>query len=226
MVTGAGGSIGSEICRQIIKQKTTTIVLFEVTELALYSIDKELQQYAIENNLSVRIVPLLGSVQRINRLHKTMRAFGIQTIYHAAVYKHVPMVEFNVVEGVRNNVFGNVLGSSGSVIPLFKKQIAAGGPITITTKDITRYFMTTPEAEPHGDVEITFTGLRPGEKLYEELLVGEEELSTEHSQIKKAQEVHLSYKEFMRCLDKMDIASHDYDHETMREQLLELPLQF
>ncbi|MFS1926082.1 polysaccharide biosynthesis protein [Vibrio breoganii] len=336
MVTGAGGSIGSEICRQVIKQKPTTIVLFEVTELALYSIDKELQQYASENNLSVRIVPLLGSVQRINRLHKTMRAFGVQTIYHAAAYKHVPMVEFNVVEGVRNNVFGtyytakaaietgvetfvlistdkavrptnvmgatkrmaelsiqalaekcqqeniatrfsmvrfgNVLGSSGSVIPLFKKQIAAGGPITITHKDITRYFMTIPEAsqlviqagamakggdvfvldmgepvkivdlaenlirlsgllpkteaEPYGDVEITFTGLRPGEKLYEELLVGEEELSTEHSQIKKAQEVHLSYEEFMRCLDKMDIASHDYDHETIREQLLELPLQF
>ncbi|PMG94661.1 hypothetical protein BCU79_00995 [Vibrio breoganii] len=281
-------------------------------------------------------MPLLGSVQRINRLHKTMRAFGVQTIYHAAAYKHVPMVEFNVVEGVRNNVFGtyytakaaietgvetfvlistdkavrptnvmgatkrmaelsiqalaekcqqeniatrfsmvrfgNVLGSSGSVIPLFKKQIAAGGPITITHKDITRYFMTIPEAsqlviqagamakggdvfvldmgepvkivdlaenlirlsgllpkteaEPYGDVEITFTGLRPGEKLYEELLVGEEELNTEHSQIKKAQEVHLSYEEFMRCLDKMDIASHDYDHETIREQLLELPLQF
>ncbi|MEZ9328882.1 polysaccharide biosynthesis protein [Vibrio breoganii] len=336
MVTGAGGSIGSEICRQVIKQKPTTIVLFEVTELALYSIDKELQQYASENNLSVRIVPLLGSVQRINRLHKTMRAFGVQTIYHAAAYKHVPMVEFNVVEGVRNNVFGtyytakaaietgvetfvlistdkavrptnvmgatkrmaelsiqalaekcrqeniatrfsmvrfgNVLGSSGSVIPLFKKQIAAGGPITITHKDITRYFMTIPEAsqlviqagamakggdvfvldmgepvkivdlaenlirlsgllpkteaEPYGDIEITFTGLRPGEKLYEELLVGEEELSTEHSQIKKAQEVYQSYEEFMRCLDKMDIASHDYDHEAIREQLLELPLQF
>ncbi|MEZ9132813.1 polysaccharide biosynthesis protein [Vibrio breoganii] len=336
MVTGAGGSIGSEICRQVIKHKPTTIVLFEVTELALYSIDKELQQYASENNLSVRIVPLLGSVQRINRLHKTMRAFGVQTIYHAAAYKHVPMVEFNVVEGVRNNVFGtyytakaaietgvetfvlistdkavrptnvmgatkrmaelsiqalaekcqqkniatrfsmvrfgNVLGSSGSVIPLFKKQIAEGGPITITHKDITRYFMTIPEAsqlviqagamakggevfvldmgepvkivdlaenlirlsgllpkteaEPYGDVEITFTGLRPGEKLYEELLVGEEELSTEHSQIKKAQEARLSYEEFMRCLDKMDIASHDYDHETIREQLLELPLQF
>lgn len=336
MVTGAGGSIGSEICRQVLKNNPKTLVLFELTELALYSIDKELQEYVTKNDLPVRIVPLLGSVQRVNRLEKTMRAFGVQTIYHAAAYKHVPMVEFNVVEGVRNNVFGtyytakaamqsgvetfvlistdkavrptnvmgaskrmaelaiqamakkcinenlstrfsmvrfgNVLGSSGSVIPLFKKQIVEGGPITITHKDITRYFMTIPEAsqlviqagamaeggdvfvldmgepvkivdlaenlirlsglvpkteqDPYGDVEITFTGLRPGEKLYEELLVGEEELDTEHSQIKRANEVYLPYEEFMTYLDKMDQASHDYQHQKIRELLLELPLQF
>ncbi|GEA52348.1 nucleoside-diphosphate sugar epimerase [Vibrio inusitatus NBRC 102082] len=336
MVTGAGGSIGSEICRQVLNNNPKTLVLFELTELALYSIDKELQEYATKNDLTVRIVPLLGSVQRINRLEKTMRAFSVQTIYHAAAYKHVPMVEFNVVEGVRNNVFGtyytakaalqsgvetfvlistdkavrptnvmgaskrlaelaiqaiaqkckseslptrfsmvrfgNVLGSSGSVVPLFKKQIAEGGPITITHKDITRYFMTIPEAsqlviqagamaeggdvfvldmgepvkivdlaenlirlsglvpkneqEPYGDVEITFTGLRPGEKLYEELLVGEEELDTEHSQIKRANEVYIPYKEFIAYLDKLDQASHDYQHQKIRELLLELPLQF
>lgn len=207
MVTGAGGSIGSELCRQIIQQAPKTIVLFELSEYFLYSIDKELREYCHNNNLSTEIVPLLGSVQHQRRMYNIMLGFGVQTIYHAAAYKHVPMVEFNTIEGIRNNVygtlfcaqaavdakvetfvlistdkavrptntmgatkrmaelvlqalaaeynmqtrfcmvrFGNVLGSSGSVVPVFEKQIAEGGPITLTHPAITRYFMTIPEA--------------------------------------------------------------------------------
>ncbi|GAM69595.1 nucleoside-diphosphate sugar epimerase [Vibrio sp. JCM 19236] len=207
MVTGAGGSIGSELCRQIIQQQPKSLVLFELTEFALYKIDRELQNLIETEQLNTKIYPILGSVQRLNRLTTVMEAFQVNTVYHAAAYKHVPLVEYNVVEGVRNNVFGtyftaqaaikanvesfvlistdkavrptnvmgttkrvaelslqalaqetshntrfcmvrfgNVLGSSGSVIPLFKKQIAQGGPITVTHPDIIRYFMTIPEA--------------------------------------------------------------------------------
>lgn len=206
MVTGAGGSIGSELCRQILMQSPTKLILFELSEYGLYAIDKELTALVHEHALNVEIIPLLGSVQRMNRLQAVMESFKVETLYHAAAYKHVPLVEYNVVEGVRNNVFGtmytaqaaikakvdtfvlistdkavrptnimgttkrmaelvlqalakqdhqtrfcmvrfgNVLGSSGSVIPLFKKQIAQGGPVTVTHEDITRYFMTIPEA--------------------------------------------------------------------------------
>ncbi|MCX8814162.1 polysaccharide biosynthesis protein, partial [Vibrio parahaemolyticus] len=280
MVTGAGGSIGSELCRQIVEQSPKSIILFELSEFGLYQIDRELNQLKVEKGLTCDIIPLLGSVQRQHRLETTMSSFKVQTVYHAAAYKHVPLVEFNVIEGVRNNIygtyytacaaikagvesfvlistdkavrptnvmgttkrmaelglqaladqenakpngtrfcmvrFGNVLGSSGSVIPVFKKQIASGGPVTVTHPEITRFFMTIPEAaqlviqagamgkggdvfvldmgesvkitdlacnliqlsglevkseaNPHGDIEIQFSGLRPGEKLYEELL--------------------------------------------------------
>ncbi|KYY88027.1 polysaccharide biosynthesis protein [Vibrio parahaemolyticus] len=283
MVTGAGGSIGSELCRQIVEQSPKSIILFELSEFGLYQIDRELNQLKIEKGLTCDIIPLLGSVQRQHRLETTMSSFKVQTVYHAAAYKHVPLVEFNVIEGVRNNIygtyytacaaikagvesfvlistdkavrptnvmgttkrmaelglqaladqenakpngtrfcmvrFGNVLGSSGSVIPVFKKQIASGGPVTVTHPEITRFFMTIPEAaqlviqagamgkggdvfvldmgesvkitdlacnliqlsglevkseaNPHGDIEIQFSGLRPGEKLYEELLIGD-----------------------------------------------------
>ena len=192
MVTGAGGSIGSELCRQIVQQQPSTLVLFEMSEFALYQIDQELTNWCHDAACSIRIVPVMASVQRQNRLEAVMSAFGVQTVYHAAACKHVPLVEYNVVEGVRNNVFGtwraaeaaincgvetfvlistdkavrptnvmgtskrlaelvlqglalrqsdtrfcmvrfgNVLGSSGSVVPLFKKQIRAGGPITLT----------------------------------------------------------------------------------------------
>lgn len=203
MVTGAGGSIGSELCRQIILNEPKKLVLFEVSEFGLYNIEKELAQLALDKRVAVEIVPVIGSVQRINRIETCMRAFSVQTVYHAAAYKHVPLVEQNVVEGVRNNVFGtyytakaainagvetfvlistdkavrptnvmgatkrmaelvlqalaeskvtakntrfcmvrfgNVLGSSGSVVPLFRKQIKQGGPITLTHQDITRFF--------------------------------------------------------------------------------------
>ncbi|MBG0757496.1 nucleoside-diphosphate sugar epimerase/dehydratase [Vibrio cidicii] len=336
MVTGAGGSIGSELCRQIMSQRPKILVLFEISEFALYQIEKELTELSEKKRLKVEIVPLLGSVQKLNRLSNTMRAFGVQTVYHAAAYKHVPLVEYNVVEGVRNNVFGtfytaeaaieagvesfvlistdkavrptnvmgatkrmaelglqalaqqenrkakgtrfcmvrfgNVLGSSGSVIPLFKRQIEEGQPITVTHPDIIRYFMTIPEAaqlviqagamgkggdvfvldmgepvkivdlaenlirlsglevksanNPNGDIEIKFTGLRPGEKLYEELLIGENVEETEHERILTASEQFLSLEDFKTILNKMDIACHEFEHETIRRILLDAPTGF
>ncbi len=336
MVTGAGGSIGSELCRQIILHNPKILVLFELSEFGLYQIERELSQLAITEGLSVQIIPLLGSVQRLNRLTTTMSSFQVQTVYHAAAYKHVPLVEYNVVEGIRNNIFGtnytaraaieakvesfvlistdkavrptnvmgttkrmaelglqalaeqenkkengtrfcmvrfgNVLGSSGSVIPLFKKQIAKGGPVTLTHPDITRYFMTIPEAaqlviqagamgkggdvfvldmgesvkiadlarnlihlsdldvkddnNPDGDIEILCTGLRPGEKLYEELLIGEDVGNTEHERIMTAREDFLPLNEYNDLLDKLDLACYELDHETIRQLLIDAPTDF
>ena len=335
MVTGAGGSIGSELCRQIVKQKPTKLVLFEQSEFALYSIEKELCEFIINNSLDIELVPIMGSVQRINRIETVMTAFCVQTVYHAAAYKHVPLVEHNVVEGVRNNVFGtyyaakaavnakvetfvlistdkavrptnvmgatkrmaelslqglaqeqgvkhktrfcmvrfgNVLGSSGSVVPLFRRQIKEGGPITLTHPDITRFFMTIPEAaqlviqagamgkggdvfvldmgdpvkikdlatkmvrlsgfevksdtNPHGDIEIKCTGLRPGEKLYEELLIGDNVGETSHERIMTANEVMLPLAELNVFIEALDIACHNFDHETIRQLLLDAPTGF
>ncbi len=336
MVTGAGGSIGSELCRQIVRQKPKVLVLFELSEFGLYQIDRELKQLMETEGLHVEIIPLLGSVQRINRLVVTMKSFKVQTVYHAAAYKHVPLVEYNVVEGVRNNVFGtyyaaqaaieagvesfvlistdkavrptnvmgttkrmaelglqalaeqenskvkgtrfcmvrfgNVLGSSGSVVPLFKRQIEAGGPITVTHPDIIRYFMTIPEAaqlviqagamgkggdvfvldmgepvritdlavnliqlsglevkdeqHPYGDIAIEFTGLRPGEKLYEELLIGDNVQKTAHERIMTANERYLPLAEFEQHLNELDKACHAFNHERIRELLLEAPTDF
>ncbi|WP_318513996.1 nucleoside-diphosphate sugar epimerase/dehydratase [Photobacterium leiognathi] len=336
MVTGAGGSIGSELCRQIVNCKPKTLLLFELSEFGLYSIDKELSEYVSKRGLDVEIVPLMGSVQRINRLETIMKTFHVDTVYHAAAYKHVPMVEYNVVEGVRNNVFGtfytaraainagvssfvlistdkavrptnvmgttkrmaelglqalaseevkkqsgtrfcmvrfgNVLGSSGSVIPLFKRQIKEGGPITITHPDIIRYFMTIPEAaqlviqagamgkggdvfvldmgepvkivdlaenlvklsglelktedNPFGDIELKYTGLRPGEKLFEELLIGDNVGETDHSRIMTANERFLSLDEYQHILGLLDKACHDFKHEDIRQILLDAPTDF
>ncbi|MGY5745977.1 polysaccharide biosynthesis protein [Vibrio antiquarius] len=336
MVTGAGGSIGSELCRQIVEQSPKSIILFELSEFGLYQIDRELNQLKIEKGLTCDIIPLLGSVQRQHRLETTMSSFKVQTVYHAAAYKHVPLVEFNVIEGVRNNIygtyytacaaikagvesfvlistdkavrptnvmgttkrmaelglqalaeqenakpngtrfcmvrFGNVLGSSGSVIPVFKKQIASGGPVTVTHPEITRFFMTIPEAaqlviqagamgkggdvfvldmgesvkitdlacnliqlsglevkseaNPHGDIEIQFSGLRPGEKLYEELLIGDNVKQTAHERIMTAHEVHLPLKEYELLLNDLDFACHSMDHENIRSLLLNAPTGF
>ncbi len=336
MVTGAGGSIGSELCRQIVRNRPTKLVLFELSEFALYQIDRELKALAEKEHLAVEIVPLLGSVQRINRLTTVMKSFGVQTVYHAAAYKHVPLVEYNVVEGVRNNVFGtfyaaqaaiesnvesfvlistdkavrptnimgttkrvaelglqalaaqesskakgtrfcmvrfgNVLGSSGSVIPVFKKQIANGGPVTVTHPDIIRYFMTIPEAaqlviqagamgkggdvfvldmgepvkiaelaqnlirlsglevksetNPEGDIEIQYTGLRPGEKLFEELLIGDNVAGTAHARIMTANECCLPIGEYQQLLSELDAACHNFEHERIRELLLRAPTDF
>ncbi|EIE5864543.1 polysaccharide biosynthesis protein [Vibrio alginolyticus] len=336
MVTGAGGSIGSELCRQIVEQSPKSIILFELSEFGLYLIDRELNQLKIEKGLTCDIIPLLGSVQRQHRLETTMSAFKVQTVYHAAAYKHVPLVEFNVIEGVRNNIygtyytacaaikagvesfvlistdkavrptnvmgttkrmaelglqalaeqentkpngtrfcmvrFGNVLGSSGSVIPVFKKQIASGGPVTVTHPEITRFFMTIPEAaqlviqagamgkggdvfvldmgesvkitdlasnliqlsglevkseaNPHGDIEIQFSGLRPGEKLYEELLIGDNVKQTAHERIMTAHEVHLPLGEYELLLNELDFACHNMDHENIRTLLLNAPTGF
>ncbi|AYO21196.1 polysaccharide biosynthesis protein [Vibrio owensii] len=336
MVTGAGGSIGSELCRQIVEQSPKSIILFELSEFGLYQIDRELNQLKLEKGLACDIIPLLGSVQRQHRLETTMSSFKVQTVYHAAAYKHVPLVEFNVIEGVRNNIygtyytacaaikagvesfvlistdkavrptnvmgttkrmaelglqaladqenaksngtrfcmvrFGNVLGSSGSVIPVFKKQIASGGPVTVTHPEITRFFMTIPEAaqlviqagamgkggdvfvldmgesvkitdlacnliqlsglevksenNPHGDIEIKFSGLRPGEKLYEELLIGDNVKQTAHERIMTAHEVHLPLEEYELLLSELNFACHSMDHENIRTLLLNAPTGF
>jgi FlaA1/EpsC-like NDP-sugar epimerase len=304
MVTGAGGSIGSELCRQIVKHQPKILVLFEMSEFALYSIDRELQ------NLAVQIVPVLGSVTNQAKLERVIAEYQVQTVYHAAAYKHVPLVEANPFEGIYNtsigtarsvdaavnqgvetfvlistdkavrptNVmgaskrmaelycqalastnpktqisivrFGNVLGSSGSVVPLFKKQIATGGPVTVTHPDVTRYFMTIPEAaqlviqagamgtggdvflldmgEPVkivdlakqmirlsgfkpidekglGDIEIQFTGLRPGEKLYEELLIDHENVEcTNHQRILKSFETYYAMEVISVLFQKLN----------------------
>lgn len=332
MVTGAGGSIGSELCRQILKQSPKKLVLFELSEFALYSIERELSATAHDLGIDVRILPIMGSVQRENRVQAVMQAFNVQTVYHAAAYKHVPLVEHNVVEGVRNNVFGtlytaraaiaakvetfvlvstdkavrptnimgttkrmaelalqalskeshqtrfcmvrfgNVLGSSGSVVPLFRKQIANGGPVTVTHPEITRFFMTIPEASqlviqagamgkggdvfvldmgksvkivdlaakmirlsgfevkdedhPHGDIAIEFSGLRPGEKLYEELLIGDDVTGTDHERIMTAHEIFLPWTQLEQILNRLDKACHEFNHEAIREILLSAPTGF
>lgn len=332
MVTGAGGSIGSELCRQIIMQSPVRLVLFEMSEPALYSIDKELRHIAKESNLDVEIVQLLGNAHHKPRVREVIQAFAVQTVYHAAAYKHVPIVESNIVEGVHNNVFGtwytaeaaiecgvetfvlistdkavnptnvmgatkrlaeivlqglqercqntrlcmvrfgNVLESSGSVVPLFREQIQRGGPVTVTHKDVVRYFMTIPEASqlviqagsmatggdvfvlnmgqpvrildlarqmismmglsvrdetnPDGDVEIVYSGLRPGEKLYEELLIGNNVSSTAHSMIMRATEHSLPWVEVSEILTELLDAVNVFDCARVREILIRAVVEY
>lgn len=332
MVTGAGGSIGSELCRQIVRQKPQKLILFDVSEFNLYMIEKELNELIVKEGLSVSILPLMGSVQLEARLVSVMTSFKVETIYHAAAYKHVPLVEHNVSEGVCNNVFGtlhtaraaitagvknfvlistdkavrptnimgatkrmaelvlqalakeqsttrfcmvrfgNVLGSSGSVVPLFKSQIKAGGPVTVTDKEITRYFMTIPEAaqlviqagsmgqggdvfvldmgEPvkiydlarnmihlsgfdvrdgynsDGDIEIKVIGLRPGEKLFEELLIGHNVTGTSHQRIMTANEEHLPWLQLEPLLVKLEVACLGFDNQAIRDILHAAPTAF
>jgi len=322
MVTGAGGSIGSELCRQILNLGANKLILFEQSELALYTIDKELNKH------KGIVYPILGSVTDQARLERVCQKFSIETIYHAAAYKHVPMVEFNSTEGVTNNIFGtlncaqaainskvktfvlistdkavrptntmgatkrsaelilqalakhqnstrfsmvrfgNVLDSSGSVIPLFRQQIQQGGPVTVTDKAIVRYFMTIPEAvelviqagamahggevfvldmgepvkifdlavkmihlsglsvkdkeNPDGDIEIRITGLRPGEKLFEELLIGDNVDKTKHPMIMKAQEDRLSWQQLNKVLEQMQTALDACDQPQLRELLVKI----
>ena len=324
MVTGAGGSIGSELCRQIVACEPTRLVLFEQSEFALYKIEQELQAFSAR----VEIIPVLGSVTDRTRVQAVMEACAIQTIYHAAAYKHVPLVEKNPAEGLRNNVFGtwhtaqaaqavgvetfvfistdkavrptnkmgatkrlaelvlqgmaasdsptrftmvrfgNVLGSSGSVIPLFRQQIRQGGPVTVTHPDVTRYFMTIPEAaqlvlqagamgqggdvfvldmgEPikiddlarrmihlsgldvvsednlEGDIAIEYSGLRPGEKLYEELLIGDNVQETQHPKIMRAAEEMISWEQLQGYLRRLDVACRDFDTPELRRLLAEI----
>lgn len=339
LVTGAGGSIGSELCRQILELRPTTLLLFEHSEFNLYCILSELEQRIERESLSVKLLPILGSVRNEQKLLDVMKTWSVDTVYHAAAYKHVPMVEHNIAEGVLNNVigtlntaqaalqsgvanfvlistdkavrptnvmgstkrlaemtlqalsreaapvlfgdranvsrvnktrftmvrFGNVLGSSGSVIPLFHKQIKMGGPLTVTHPKITRYFMTIPEAaqlviqagsmgqggdvfvldmgEPvrivelaekmihlsglsvrsdknlHGDIEIEFTGLRPGEKLYEELLIGDNVVATQHPMIMSANEDMLSWDELKQRLSQLLSAVDQDDYSRVRQLL-------
>lgn len=325
MVTGAGGSIGSELCRQIILQRPSALVLFEQSEFSLYAIERELTSINQIEGLDVELHAILGNVSHRRRCETVMRAFGVQTVYHAAAYKHVPLVEHNVIEGIQNNVFGtwhtaeaaiaagverfvlistdkavrptnvmgaskrlaelvlqslaqrqqqtifsmvrfgNVLGSSGSVVPLFRDQIRDGGPITVTHPDIIRYFMTIPEAsqlvlqagsigvggevfvldmgepvkiadlarkmihlmgleektedDPDGDIEVVFTGLRPGEKLYEELLIGDDPQGTSHPRIMMAREVSLPWERIEELLGQLQRASQAFDCAAIIEVL-------
>lgn len=323
MVTGAGGSIGSELCRQILAQNPAKLVLVDHSEFNLYVIDQELAGLKQEAQLT-QIVPILASVTDSARIEEIFRVHSPATVYHAAAYKHVPLVEANPTEGVRNNVFGtqtvatlaqkydtshfvlistdkavrppnimgatkrvaemvlqgmaekspstcfsmvrfgNVLGSSGSVVPLFRKQIAAGGPVTVTHPEVTRYFMTIPEAaqlviqagamatggdvfvldmgEPvkiidlakrmielsglhvkedgsNDGVEIRITGLRPAEKLYEELLIGEESLPTDHQRILRAREPMPDHNCFMEFLRQLDQNLLNWNNEQLRERI-------
>ena len=328
MVTGAGGSIGAELCRQILAQSPSHLVLYELNEFALYHIEQALLTLQRRQpQLSAPIWPLLGSVCDQPRLERTLAHFGVQTLFHAAAYKHVPMVEKNPCAGAFNNVigtwraaqaslatgvetfvlistdkavrptntmgatkrlaemtlqalaahypdktrftmvrFGNVLGSSGSVIPLFRKQIKDGGPITVTDPRIIRYFMTIPEAaqlviqagatgkdgdvfvldmgepvkildlaqrmihlsglslrdenNPEGDIAITFTGLRPGEKLYEELLIGDNVTPTNHPRIQRANEQFIAWADLQPILAALLDASSGNDGEHVRQILL------
>lgn len=328
LVTGAGGSIGSELCRQILMVKPATLLLVEVSEFALYDIHRELSGVAEQEGIGTMLLPLLGSVRDLERMRKIFTTWRPDTVYHAAAYKHVPMVEHNPAEGIANNVFGtlrtaqlavesgvtdfvlistdkavrptnvmgaskrlaelclqalandaaasritrfsmvrfgNVLGSSGSVVPLFREQIRKGAPITLTHKDITRYFMTIPEAaqlviqagamaeggdvfvldmgqpvkiidlarrmielsgltvqdedNPDGDIAIEVTGLRPGEKLYEELLIGDNPQPTAHERIMKAHEDYLPWSYLREQLDAMAEAVRSNDVQAMRTLL-------
>lgn len=341
MVTGAGGSIGSELCRQILSLQPRTLLLFEHSEFNLYSILSELEQRVLRESLATKVLPILGSVRNQGQLLDVMKTWRVDTVYHAAAYKHVPMVEHNIAEGVLNNVigtlntaqaalqagtanfvlistdkavrptnvmgstkrlaemtlqalsrelapvlfgdkgnvsqvnktrftmvrFGNVLGSSGSVIPLFHKQIKSGGPLTVTHPNITRYFMTIPEAaqlviqagsmgqggdvfvldmgepvkitelaekmihlsglsvrsdrNPHGDIAIEFTGLRPGEKLYEELLIGDNVAATRHPMIMTANEDYLSWDVLKDRLSELLRAIEGDDYNRVRQLLRE-----
>ena len=334
MVTGAGGSIGSELCRQIIAINPSRLTLLDTFEFGVYKLEAELIEklQSIEGGNNIEIVSLLGSVGNRLQMENAIRSFKVDTVYHVAAYKQVPMVEKNVVEGVQNNIFGtlvsaqaaekfkvknfvlistdkavrptnfmgatkrfaeqvlqalaaresatkfsmvrfgNVLGSSGSVVPLFRRQIGMGGPVTVTHPEVTRYFMTVQEAaqlviqagsmatggdvfvldmhEPikiidlakkmvhlmgfevrdensyRGDIAIEYTGLRPGEKLYEELLIGESVTGTGHPKIMRAKEETLSWGELEILLSKLELACKQIDLKEIRKLLMKAVVGF
>jgi FlaA1/EpsC-like NDP-sugar epimerase len=323
LVTGAGGSIGSELCRQIIRQQPKLLVLLDQSEFGLYQIHRELLAIAEAEGVHVPLVAVLGSVTDNALLKRTFQRYAVQTVYHAAAYKHVSLVENNVIQGLKNNTFGtlycaqaamdsrvsdfilistdkavrtssvmgaskrlaelilqalqdecattqfsmvrfgNVLGSSGSVVPLFSEQIDNGGPVTVTHPDVTRYFMSIPEAaqlvlqaasmgqggdvflldmgrpvrildlahrmihlkgltvrdakNPDGDIEIKFTGLKPGEKLHEELLVGGEVVGTDHRKIMRAAEKYLPWTELRGALNTLEQACDTFDYDAVKK---------
>lgn len=339
MVTGAGGSIGSELTRQILSSRPKTLILLEQSEFALYELDAELKKHIIDDGLNTELISLLGNVREYDWLKKVLNTWQINTVYHAAAYKHVPIVEHNITEGVLNNVwgtlntaraaietgvnqfilistdkavrptnvmgaskrlaemvlqalanqvgvktqlsmvrFGNVLGSSGSVVPLFRSQINTGGPLTVTHPDVTRYFMTIPEAaqlviqagamssisgqagqgavfvldmgepvkiidlaqrmielsgfslqndqNPDGDIGIEVVGLRSGEKLYEELLIGDNPMPTDHPKIMKAQETFKAWDVLEKELITLQASLNAGDAESIYKQLKHLVTGF
>ena len=328
LVTGGGGSIGSEICRQVLARHPRQLIVFEANEFSLYKIEKELHDL----NPKIEIIPVLGDVLNTSLLKNLIQKYHVQTVFHAAAYKHVPLVEKNLIAGVMNNIFGthsvlnavvegsvknfilistdkavrptnvmgatkrvaemcvqmfarkypqtifsmvrfgNVLGSSGSVVPLFKEQIRSGGPVTVTHPEITRYFMTIPEAcelvlqsaamakggdlfvldmgepvkivdmakkmiqlsgfsvrdsdQPEGDIAIEFIGLRPGEKLYEELLIGDNVSATEHARIKRAQENCLDENTLTEYLSELRKGCDDKNSESVLSALKKTVSEF
>lgn len=332
MVSGAGGSIGKELCRQIVQHQPSKLILLDVSEAFLYEINQEIIEFLSGHKNNLVVEPLIGNVQNGMLMSHIFNKYKVQTIYHAAAYKHVPMVEHNVIAGITNNVlgtyeiaqaaiycevetfvlistdkavrptnvmgatkrlaelvlqalakkdhdtrfvmvrFGNVLGSSGSVVPLFKKQIKNGGPITITHSEIIRYFMTIPEAaqlvlqagamgtggdvfvldmgkpvkivdlaykmthlmgltikddkNPEGDIAIEYTGLRPGEKLYEELLIGNQPKKTFHKRILKANEFSLFWPDVAKMIDQLTDAMRNEDVAQIKALLKEFPLEY
>ena len=321
-MTGAGGSIGSELCRQILLQKPRLLVLVEQSEFGLYQVHRELEALSERSETPVPVVAVLGSVLDRALLARTFKRYRVETLYHAAAYKHVSLVENNVIQGIKNNTFGtlycaqaaldsgvssfilistdkavrttsvmgaskrlaelilqalqdesdstqysmvrfgNVLGSSGSVVPLFIEQIEKGGPVTVTHPEVTRYFMSIPEAaqlvlqaasmgkggdvflldmgqpvrildlayrmirlkglsvkdrrHPEGDIEIHFTGLKPGEKLHEELLVTGNVTGTDHRKIMRAEEHYLPWKELLGSLNTLEQACDTFDYEVIK----------
>ena len=327
LVTGAGGSIGSELCRQILLERPRRLLLLDHNEFGLYTLHRELQAWCHAQTSDVELVPLLASVANRQRLDWICAQYRPDTVYHAAAYKHVPMVECNPSEGIFNNVFGtlnmaqaaqaarvasfvlvstdkavrptnlmgaskrmaelilqamadrsgthdtrfclvrfgNVLGSSGSVVPMFREQLSQGGPLTITHPEVTRYFMTIPEAaqlvlqaaamatggevfvldmgepvkildlarrlvglsglqvrdatQPDGDIEFSFIGLRPGEKLYEELLIGDNPTATAHPRIMKAHEDFMAWPELMIQLEQLQQAARAENVVAIRQVL-------
>jgi FlaA1/EpsC-like NDP-sugar epimerase len=331
-VSGAGGSIGSELCRQILTLGPRRLVLLDISEYSLYAIEQELRSCINSHGLDVELIPFLGSVLDLQKCKDILTTFKVDTVYHAAAYKHVPLVEHNPIEGIRNNAFGtlsfaraasaarvktfvlistdkavrptnvmgstkrlaelvlqafarqashtrfcmvrfgNVLGSSGSVVPLFRRQISAGGPITLTHPDITRYFMTIPEAAqlviqagamgqggdvfvldmgqpvriadlavrmvhlsgqevktpstPKGTIELKYVGLRPGEKLYEELLIGTNVTGTEHPLIMRAEENEINWPFLEIMLKQLEDACNRNDHQAIRSQLLKIVSEY
>ncbi len=329
MVTGAGGSIGSELCRQIINLSPKKLILLEQSEFALYQIEQELEELITKASLSIKLVKALGSISNATLLKRLFANKDINTIYHAAAYKHVPLVEENPVAGLSNNVFGtrflaehalnadvetfilistdkavrptnvmgcskritelvlqalsekpdcktiftmvrfgNVLGSSGSVVPKFRQQINEGGPVTVTHKEITRFFMSIPEAvqlviqagamakggevfvldmgdsvkivelakrmiklagltvkdddNPEGDIAIEYSGLRPGEKLYEELLIGDNVSGTQHKRIMKASEIHIKWSELEEHLSTLQEIMMTDNSDDIKEKLADI----
>ena len=332
MVTGAGGSIGSELCRQIVRLSPARLVLLEMSEVALYQIERELRMVLESEKIKLDLIAVLGNAHHRNRVSEVMRVYEVQSVYHAAAYKHVPIVEQNVIEGVHNNVistwnmaeaalecnvetfvlistdkavnptnvmgatkrfaelvlqglnerggrtrfcmvrFGNVLESSGSVVPLFREQIRRGGPVTVTHRDVIRYFMTIPEAaqlvlqagsmakggdvfvldmgkpmriddlarrmirlagltvrdeaNPEGDIEILYTGLRPAEKLFEELLIGSNVSGTEHPMIMRAMEHSLPWTEMHRALTDTLASLAQFDVRGARDLLVEVVREY
>ena len=326
MVTGAGGSIGSELCVQIAQLGPTALILLEMSEASLYTVHQRVRDLIAREDIPLDVYPLIGSAHHKTRMQDVLQAYKVDTVYHAAAYKHVPLVEHNMIEGIHNNVFGtlhtaqasiaagvrsfvlvstdkavkppnvmgatkrlaelvlqaldrtqlttkfsmvrfgNVLASSGSVVPLFREQIRNGGPVTVTHPEIFRYFMTIPEAaslviqagsmarggdvfvldmgesvrirdlaeqmirlmglsvrdkdNPEGDIEIKFTGLRPAEKLYEELLIGDNVMGTDHPSIMRAEEEYLSWDVLEPMLEDLWKACHRLDCVAGRNLLL------